>query len=90
MFLYVKTISSKKLEIKNLLSQLKIKDWSNFSPIQIVENKNISPNDYKRIINADLRYPIIINEKHKIIDGMHRLAKAYLKNKKKIYKSLYF
>ena len=66
------------------MSQLKIKDWGNVSPLQVIKNKNISPTDYNRIIHADLRYPIIITEKYKVIDGMHRLAKAYLKDKKYI------
>lgn len=81
MFMYVKTIKSKKINIKKLLPKLKIKDWDNYSPIQIIKNKNLSPNDYDRIIHSDLRYPIIINEKLDIIDGMHRLAKSYMKNK---------
>jgi len=31
---------------------------------------------FERIYNADLSYPIIINEKNKIIDGWHRIIKA--------------
>lgn len=38
----------------------------------------------ERIKAADLSYPIIVTEKHVIIDGYHRLAKAYLEGKKDI------
>jgi len=75
MFMYIKTITSTKIKLENMLPQLKIKDWGNFSPIEVIKNKSVSPEDYKRIIKADLRYPIII-------DGMHRLSKAFLLKKK--------
>ena len=81
MFLYIKTISSTKIIIKKLLPQLKINDWEDLSPYEVIQNKNKSIEHYNRIINSDLRYPIIINEEYQIIDGMHRLAKAYLNNK---------
>lgn len=32
----------------------------------------------KRIMNTDLKYPIILNNKGRIIDGWHRVAKAIL------------
>jgi len=82
MFMYIKTITSTKIKLENILPQLKIKDWGNFSPIEVIKNKSVSPEDYKRIIKADLRYPIIITNDYKIIDGMHRLSKAFLLKKK--------
>jgi len=82
MFMYIKTITSTKIKLENMLPQLKIKDWGNFSPIEVIKNKSVSPEDYKRIIKADLRYPIIITNDYKIIDGMHRLSKAFLLKKK--------
>ena len=81
MFLYTKTILSTKILITKLLSQLKINDWGDLSPYEVIQNKNKSIEHYNRIIDSDLRYPIIINEKYQVIDGMHRLAKAYLNNK---------
>ncbi len=35
-------------------------------------------------MNADLKYPIILDKNNTIIDGMHRLTKAYLLKKKHI------
>lgn len=32
----------------------------------------------KRIVNTDLKYPIIINDKGRIVDGYHRIAKAII------------
>lgn len=73
MFMYIKTISSKQMNINRLLPQLYIKDWGDVRPIEVIKDKNISINDYKRIINSDLRYPIIITKNNKVIDGVHRL-----------------
>ena len=84
MFLYIKTIISNEINIKKLLPQLKINDWGNLSPYEVILDKNKSIEHYNRIINSDLRHPIIINKKYQIIDGMHRLAKAYLNNKTNI------
>ena len=84
MFLYIKTIISNEIKIKKLLPQLKINDWGNLSPYEVILDKNKSIEHYNRIIKSDLRYPIIINKKYQIIDGMHRLAKAYLNNKTNI------
>lgn len=41
-------------------------------------------NTFKRIEEANLDYPIIIDEHHAIIDGYHRLVKAMMQNKKTI------
>ena len=45
-------------------------------------------NDYDRIINAELKYPIIMDTKGNIFDGVHRYFKAKILNKKyiKVYK----
>ena len=47
-----------------LLPQLKINDWGNLSPYEVILDKNKSIEHYNRIINSDLRYPIIINKKY--------------------------
>ncbi len=75
-------------ETQKFLSKLKLKDWgpiSNiYSPIDVLNNKNNYIDEYNRIINSDLKYPIVLNENHNIVDGMHRLTKAYLLNEKYI------
>lgn len=40
--------------------------------------------DWKRVAHADLSYPIIVNDLHGVVDGVHRIAKAYQLNKRYI------
>lgn len=40
--------------------------------------------DWVRVRNADLFYPILINDVHGVVDGVHRIAKAYKTNKRYI------
>ena len=40
--------------------------------------------DWVRVRNADLSYPILINDVHGVVDGVHRIAKAYKTNKRYI------
>ena len=86
MFLYVNkgNISSQKIDIHQLLPQLSRNVWNGISPMQIIEKtvptekKDISIEHAERIKKTDIQYPIIINTNYDIIDGMHRLVKAYL------------
>jgi hypothetical protein len=39
---------------------------------------------YDRAINADFKFPIILSPDNKILDGNHRLLKAYIEKKDKI------
>jgi hypothetical protein len=39
--------------------------------------------DYKRIVEADLSFPIIVYDRH-IVDGVHRLSKAHLDGRETI------
>ncbi len=55
------------------------------SPIEVFKSPNHFPHQYRRILRADTRFPIEIieyNNKHWVLDGVHRLAKMYLKNNK--------
>lgn len=57
--------------VTNVLKQLNVKK-SNLEQYQ---------KDIKKIINADLKYPVIINERFELIDGNHRLVQAMVKQK---------
>jgi disulfide oxidoreductase YuzD len=59
-----------------------------YSAFDVLKNKKKFAHDYKKILNADLSYPIIIylSDKYNspIVDGMHRLAKLYLEKGKRM------
>ena len=42
--------------------------------MKVINNPEQYPYQCNKICNADLRYPIIIQEDNVIIDGMHRLS----------------
>ncbi len=71
--------------VKKLLPELSSKSWSEgikFGPFDVIENEKKFKKDYKRILKADLRYPILYWHPKKmkhgfIVDGLHRLSKAY-------------
>ena len=53
-----------------------------YSPQDVLNEPKKYKDDYERIINAELNYPIIITKNNSVVDGIHRLIKAfYLKNK---------
>lgn len=71
------------LDIQDLHKNLKGKGWSNrkgsYSPLDVIAAPNRYKRDAKRIRRADLSYPIIVTSDKSVIDGYHRLTKAYLK-----------
>jgi hypothetical protein len=84
---------------KNLILEINIDDYSNtldykgwsskktnlfYSPMDVITQPKQYKEEYKKITQANLKYPIIIDKKNNIIDGVHRLSKAYLLGKKKI------
>lgn len=90
MFCYIDKYNPQILSIstKKLFEQLEYPSWGDISPIEVVKDMNNKKYiDHKtRILNADLKYPIMIEKKTNIIiDGLHRLAKAYLLKKRKIH-----
>lgn len=77
---------TKKINIKQLEHLMNEHPWphTKYTPNQILNNPDLSIDDYKRIKKADLDYPILLDKDGKIKDGYHRLAKAFLKGHKTI------
>lgn len=86
MFVYIFRSKLKpiKMKTKNLLYQLQYDGWGDpeknikYSAIEVIDNPQKHEDDFERILKADLRYPIIISHDGNIVDGIHRLSKAYL------------
>lgn len=57
---------------------------SAISANDVLQNKELHADHYKRINTADLSYPIIITERDRIIDGHHRMCRAWDIDVKKI------
>ena len=74
-----------KIPIEKFIPQLNENVWGEWSPMDVIKNMETKKykNDAERIQKANLEYPIIVTGKH-IIDGYHRVAKAYLEEKKYI------
>ena len=54
-----------------------------YSILDVVNDPEEYKCDYDKIIKSSLKYPILIRaDKNYIIDGLHRLGKAYIQNKK--------
>jgi len=59
----------------------------NLKSREIIENPKEYQEEYDRTVKADMQYPIDIMEnkgKWLILDGLHRLMKAYIKGMKKV------
>jgi hypothetical protein len=70
------TILSSSVNLSLIEDNLKNGDveWDGLSATQAL--KNGRGEHYERIMNADLRYPIFINDDYVILDGCHRFAKS--------------
>lgn len=88
MLCYIKTQGhqKQKLPIEEFLPQLNEKVWTPWSPMDVIEKPHLKKykEDVERIEKANLAYPVIVTGKHTIVDGYHRIAKAYLENKKNV------
>lgn len=90
-YLMLKYINSNNLEVheiplKSLLWILDEKCWGKFynprypySPNDVLKHPRLKDfhEDIQRIKKANLSYPIILTKNEDIIDGTHRIAKAY-------------
>ena len=66
-----------------LLQTLSYKGWGDpqgeqYSALDVLANPEKYPQEMQRIDNADLSYPIIVTYNNYIVDGVHRLTRAYL------------
>lgn len=77
------------VEIQGLSWHLDLPYWKHddkpfqISPRQVLENPQKYAEQYKRMLLADTRYPIIVREKDNrllILDGVHRLLKLVIAN----------
>jgi hypothetical protein len=92
MFAYLKTnkYPITKINVSDFFDTLEYKGWGEpskniyYSATDVIANPRKYVTDYKRILKADLSYPIIISSDGFIVDGVHRLTKAYLKKIKTI------
>jgi hypothetical protein len=66
------------------------KEGNRVSPVQIIadwweaQNNPLWKQHVDKISGADLDYPIWLNEEGHLIDGMHRVTKAFLKKEQTI------
>lgn len=67
---------------------LSFKGWEDdkgdsYSPNDVLKNPSKYPDDYDRIVNANMKYPILLTETF-IIDGVHRITHAIINGMKTI------
>ena len=84
--------------VKNLLRHLDLPYWKHndkpfqITPRQVMESPSDYPEQYARTCDADLRYPIIVREDDGgilILDGVHRLLKAFMETHQEIKASVF-
>ena len=91
MFAYINIFKPKyeKINVDQFSKTLDYKGWGDpknniyYSPKQVLENPTKYKDEIKRINDANLKYPIIVYDNN-IVDGVHRLTKSCLLNKKTI------
>ena len=93
MFAYINIFNppSSKMELGRLTKSLEWKGWGDpakkqyYSALDVINNPTNKKykDEIRRIKNANLRYPIIVHGTN-IVDGVHRLTKAHLAEKKYI------
>lgn len=91
MFMYLDAFHPKptSFNVQKLKDELDVNYWRDdqgtFSPNDVLNDKHRYKDHYDRVLQADLSYPIIIHQPSQIVvDGVHRLTKAYIEKRKKI------
>uniref|UniRef100_A0A6C0EU50 Uncharacterized protein n=1 Tax=viral metagenome TaxID=1070528 RepID=A0A6C0EU50_9ZZZZ len=89
MFSYIKLRKPEKnkININSLDFNLNYNCWeNNVKPLDVMNDiKNVKyKEEVKRIKNAEIKYPIIVDLNYNIIDGMHRYVRHILEKKEKI------
>ena len=74
---------------ESFYSQLTENIWGEATPItplQVIEKIHLKKYaaNAERIHSADLSYPIFVDSSHRILDGYHRVSKAYIEGKKNV------
>lgn len=59
-------------------------DGNCYSPMQVIKNRTKYRDEMERIKSSDLKYPIVVDNDDMVVDGVHRLTKAYLEKSKYI------
>lgn len=75
---------SKRVKVSLLTKQLRQRCWGNDHPTPIRTLRERKDTHWHNIMSCDLRYPIILAPNNQIADGIHRLYKAVLLNKRYI------
>ncbi len=86
-------IESEYISIDELTWHFELPFWNkeggryNLTPNEVIANPVQYGNEYNKIMECDLKYPLNImfnNDRWVLLDGLHRLAKAYLAGETKI------
>lgn len=77
-------VNIKTIEYLSLLKNWRGDEGEKINIITVINNKEKYKFHYQKILNCDLKYPILVQIDFRIIDGYHRLAKAILEQKKDI------
>ena len=78
-----------KVQVSDLVNKLKFAGWGNprqgeaYSPLNVLNHPADFESECSRLISANLDDPIIVDGK-RILDGVHRLSKAYLRRRQTV------
>ena len=75
-----------KMPMSDFEWQLEQKVWGDWSPMDVIQKPGLKKHaeNAQRIKDADLSYPVIVTSKGVLVDGYHRVAKAYKQGAKEM------